>query len=748
MRPAAAALVLGACRAPDLLALELSYGGCEIVFPGPVCQIDRRETFTLWTPERAPPAARVNGRPWPASAWRPVDGGGLNTAIPVERSLWVEVARADRAPFTIAVEPVGPREPVVGALVDAWRDPGAVQAILDEAQTAELSDWQRATYGAWAFQLALLHHDDPDEARAVAERFPDPGPNLDLTWARAQNESKLARAVSDRGRALRSARAALQAAQRAGDERRATQAAESLAAQLAALGQWRRAAEVYRAMRPPADGCTPVRTYVNQAWTLLVARDAGAEAADLAALPDPVDLLLAAREATDPCETFAPDRPANVAVNLALAWQQRGDLRRAEQELRRVPPTIGGAIGEWATEVRARVALADGRPADALRLWEAAAGSPEMRWRATWGRARAAEALGDEAGALQTYADAARMLHENADLVPLLRGRAGFLQAAAQMTGERVELLVRLGRPADALAVARSARLALLRPLAAAEPRALGPAEVLLLTEDTENGLLVLTARGGTVRAQIGLADLASLGRALAPLLTGAERVSVLPSASIRDLPLHAAPLAGRTLLDAAPVAWIADLSPALPARDPGEVLVVTDPEGNLPGARAEGGPLAEQLGGTWLSAESATAENVVLALERASGFHYAGHAWVDEETGAAELSTWDGERIGVEDVLALDPGPAWVVLSACRSGEEPQTSVTPLGLGEAFLASGARAVVVSLADLREDDAHAFTTALYAAGWPSAPAAAFRRALLSIRATHPEAYRAYRLLTP
>jgi CHAT domain-containing protein len=110
----------------------------------------------------------------------------------------------------------------------------------------------------------------------------------------------------------------------------------------------------------------------------------------------------------------------------------------------------------------------------------------------------------------------------------------------------------------------------------------------------------------------------------------------------------------------------------------------------------------------------------------------YAGHA------SFAGLDGWES-HLGLEanslltvgDILTLPEAPAYVVLSGCETAATAaERGASGLGLAQAFVLAGARWVVASTRPVKDVDASAIVTALYAgrAVLPDAEIAAQLRA--------------------
>ncbi|HEY2738318.1 MAG TPA: CHAT domain-containing protein, partial [Thermoanaerobaculia bacterium] len=242
-----------------------------------------------------------------------------------------------------------------------------------------------------------------------------------------------------------------------------------LGLQLQSLGRSREAAAVFdrlrRAPPPGLSACERAELLINQAWSLLLAGEAGET------LGDPVPLF---DEAERTCPSSKEAR-LNYLLNLTLAGLQGGRWPQA-----RVSLAAAGVLERfakpvdrlWGLELEARLDLADGRPEAALRLYdrldELAANmvSPEGRWRAAYGRARCDQALHRPADALAALGKAESLLDEQSLQIPIQQGRDTFAAQREGATGLYLELLLGGGRNAEALEVARRSRSRLLRQLA------------------------------------------------------------------------------------------------------------------------------------------------------------------------------------------------------------------------------------------------------------------------------------------
>jgi tetratricopeptide (TPR) repeat protein len=194
-------------------------------------------------------------------------------------------------------------------------------------------------------------------------------------------------------------------------------------------------------------------------------------------------------------------------------------------------------------------------------------------------------------------------------------------------------------------------------------------------------------------------------------LVAAAKTLYVIPDRELALLPFAALPAADGSGAFLGQTHDVAVLPfPGLPPRGgqaAGDVLLAGGPtfgEGSefreLPWAGFE----LSGLGRIWEGArrvdgDAFTRDGLdVLASERLGVVHLATHAVAstrDPRECGVVLS--GGDRIGIDEIVALDLDDSLVVLSACRTGEgELVPGEGVIGLGWAFLRAGARAIVVS----------------------------------------------------
>ena len=307
----------------------------------------------------------------------------------------------------------------------------------------------------------------------------------------------IARATGDVRSALALLAEAHRRAERLGLDQLARHAGQVTATTLQGVGRSAEARALLAGLLAefPADGdaCERAMLQGGAAWAALLEAES---AASRTSAPAPAPLLVAdagfrprgptASETDDraPAVLPGPDllledalslyrgacrRPrleASTLVDLALVALQRGDAAAARERLaaaRRAVPSAEADVAAWRDELEARVALADGDEAGALRKFDGlatgrAATSPAALWRAHVGRARALAALGRGDDAIAAWRAAEDLLEELSVLVPLGAGRDTFLGDREASARGLVGSLVAAGRAAEALAATRRAR--------------------------------------------------------------------------------------------------------------------------------------------------------------------------------------------------------------------------------------------------------------------------------------------------
>jgi len=289
-------------------------------------------------------------------------------------------------------------------------------------------------------------------------------------------------------------------------------------------------------------------------------------------------------------------------------------------------------------------------------------------------------------------------------------------------------------------------------------PRPLDEGEMLLAFHPIRRGFAVFAADATGVEAHTlerldgsALADAILLP--IRPRLLVAKRIRVLPYGLTHAIDVHALSFEGAPLVARAPVTYSLDVpSPETPKAGD-SMLLVADPTGDLPAARAEAKTLAalHPQGLQSLLGEQATSVLVRAALPKVDRFHYAGHGSSAGEAGWESQLPLAGGALTVEDVLALPRVPAWVMLSACE-GAKTNARAEGLGVAQAFVLAGSMGVVAATRDVADSTAHALARHLYGDVEPAGTtdaASLLRTGQLALRTSAPSAdWAAFRVLTP
>lgn len=847
--------------------------GCSAVLRGGICEIGPGQELRLWLPGVEDDAVHVladgSGLPIALTSWP--DGRTARVTMPAGGTSAIEVhARiaAGDAVGRVRVAPVAPVEDDAG-------DPSSSAAVsrrarleLQRGQVSEaIADFRAgialhtsegrlsaAADDAGALVWALQERGRVAEARAALDE--ERTLAADYPEGRVQvvdGEGLVAWATGDLRTAVRRAREASDRAARLGDERRRQAFTLTLGLRLQDLGRYAESTVLFRELLSAKDVLPCVRgdLLTDIGWGDELAFDADPDSDGGEDPIEPIEQATAIFRGACP----DPNRLANDLENAALAHLQRGRLdaaRAALTEAKSVEHEPPAVVAIFWHQLAGRIALAAGQADTALREFAieadmaAALGSSTDGLAAAEGRAAALESLGRKRDALAALDDADARIDAITASVPLGEGMAGFLAALDRAAVRRVDLLVQLGRTAEALQAARTWRARLLErvrmPLAieqlgpdararwqdavgryralrgemdadtahdwelptdrlaaararrdasAARARAIiddalsalprppapGDATAPLAPGDLE--LLYLRAPSGWLgfardRRSVSVAHIAVIDPRSDPATLGATvlgpfdaaiaaagRVRFLPHRRARSIDFHALPWRGHPLLDHVPVEYGLGLDVPAPARDAGSLaIVVADPGGDLPAARAEADAVSEIVtkSGRWRVADlrgaAADGDALRTALGSAALLHYAGHASYGGPDGMdSALLLAGGQRLTPADILALPRTPPTVTLFGCDTGRESASGpLDALGLSTAFLVAGSRAVVATsrvIDDaLAEEVAAEFYRRLVAASPPD-PAAALRSAVISVRdRTHGGDWAAFRVLVP
>jgi cellulose synthase operon protein C len=443
-------------------ALEVEYAGCGAVLaPGPVCVLSPERTLRLWV--RAAPGAQIEIE---------AGGNGIDaTGEPVGDGQWFSLA----IPASVAN---------LAVLVEAGDGRASWSLNLDastgtEAQGAALQPRQSAPRDVLAEVGEKATHIDENirnrhlaSARETLDSLPlPPKAPAESRYLASYYRGLLAEKVGDYRSALAEVQKAVEIAKRVKLEIHQFVAEQKLALLLGGVGRFQESAQLFERLRRTSHAqnrCDEAQLLGNQAWSALLAREAGETFAD------PTILFESALEMYETCKNVKPEKKANVLINLALAHLKEGRTARAKEilaqahELEPHPPLPHTL---WWLDLEARIALREGKPKEALHLFDdleelaSETGSSDARLRAARGQAQAHQALGDQAAALEILRGAEALLDEESLQVPIHEGRETFMATRQALVRLHIEILLDQGRNAQALNVVRHARSRVLRQL-------------------------------------------------------------------------------------------------------------------------------------------------------------------------------------------------------------------------------------------------------------------------------------------
>jgi tetratricopeptide (TPR) repeat protein len=450
-----AAGILVACAAPPTIPMEVEYAGCQAVLvPGPVCVLGESRELRLWV--EAPLESRIEiqagGSPLEAAGETVQDGQSFSLTLPAgaeKLDVLVETPQGQGAWSLSLATSEG----------EEHRGHDVIREV-DEKKALMTADIRARRLGPVRVALDSL-------------RVPPHAP-AELRYAVAYYRGLLAEKEGDYRSALEAVQEAVEIAERMNWKNYQRVAEEKMALLLRVVGRSGESAQLFeRLLRTPAaNSCEEARLLNNQAWSALLAREAGER------LADPAPLLARALEAYAACASATVESKANTLFNLALAHLQAGRLPQAKELLARVQtmePHAPVPHRLWWLDLEARIALLEHRPAEGLQRFAALAklaaetGSADAGLRAAFGKAQSYEALGDRTAALETLRTAESLLDEQSLQVPLQEGRETFVAARQAVVGLHIEILLDQGRNAQALDVARHARSRVLRQLASSD---------------------------------------------------------------------------------------------------------------------------------------------------------------------------------------------------------------------------------------------------------------------------------------
>lgn len=434
---------------PPRIPLKVEYAGCQAVLvPGPVCVLGKKRELRLWV--GAPPEAQIEikaGRERMDTTGEPVEGGR-----------W----------FSLTILPGTKRVDVL-----AKAENGKVSWSLPLAESAS-NTFNRDVLGEVKEKMILVHKNVTDRRlAAVRETFAGlslpAGMPAEISYLVSYYHGLLTEREGDYRSALAEIQKAVEIAKRLKLERYQWMAEEEFALLLHGVGRSREAIQLFDQLRRhPRQPCAQGDLLNNQAWSMLLAREVGESAGD------PTRLLEEALKTYGTCEEVTPEMRANILIDLALAHLQEDRLAPAKDLLvraRELEPHAPVPLLLWQLDLEARIALREGRPEEALDLFDdlkdlaLATTSADGRLRAALGEARSQEALGNRISALETLLKAEALLDEQSLQIPLHEGRETFMATRQAVVSLHVELLLEQDRPAEALAVARHGRSRMLRQL-------------------------------------------------------------------------------------------------------------------------------------------------------------------------------------------------------------------------------------------------------------------------------------------
>lgn len=431
---------------PPRTQLEVDYHGCRaVLLPGLECVLGSKRKLLLWV--RASPDSQIEIRADEERIEADVtpDGQSYSLRIPQRATrLYVLVEATDGRAF--------------------WSLPFA------ERKSATSRDLLDETYGL------MLRVDKGIRARQLVEtrkaldslRLPPKAP-AEALFLLSFYRSQLTEREGNYRLALPEIQKAADLAERLKLSQQVV-AKHQLALLLQGLGRFRESARLFDQLRQSdlADPCERARLFNNQAWSTLLAREAGER------FGNPTALLEKSLETYKTCKDFRLSQRVNILINLALAHLQEGRLLEAETLLiqaQDLEPNLPVPLRLWWLDLKARIALRESQPLEALHLFDdlqglaLITGSSDGGLRAALGKAQSQEALGDRKTALETLREAETQLDEQSLQIPLQEGRETFMATRYALVSLHLELLVRQGQTTEAFDVARHSRSRMLRQL-------------------------------------------------------------------------------------------------------------------------------------------------------------------------------------------------------------------------------------------------------------------------------------------
>lgn len=445
-----------------------------------------------------------------------------------------------------------------------------------------------------------------------------------------------------------------------------------------------------------------------------------------------------------------PDAAWRAQLGLAEAWLLQRKPVEATKWLGEARRTLSTQARTWADPAQRVVFLQDRRRAiaDAVDAF-VRAGRCELAWRlADDAQAWLARSFEADRRVRLSMLDATARAAFEADEARWSQTRQSVLSEAEPSLASVEELAAwKLGHSArlDALrveATALASRLDALAPVPerpAFERTSLADDEALLERFFSATASLAfLVRRSGEVTCAADVDALVS-----PKALKGVKHVAIvdggagLATTTLRRL------LADATVAFVPSAAWLQ----VSPVDTSGDALVVGDPRGDLPSARAEAREVMKTLGGELLEGDGATLDAITSRWMHRPVLHFAGHGRLS--VGApwdARLDLARGQTLDFELLLSRRPAPRLVVLSGCETGRSLDAPVDGLGLAEGFLAGGAVNVLATTVEVDDAKARRFIGRFYAHGGATKPTQAWRDAALEADAEGDDSWREWRLL--
>lgn len=500
--------------------LEVEYSGCWAVYlPGPVCapQQGSDPQLSLWV--KASPGTEVEiladgqrleaageevggGRRFrlplppgassltvrlPASEGAPVASWSLRLAAPETPRWWDEIQelrlngrRQEAVQRLVRLRKTAARTErgfILGSLSGLAYQMGnfaAARAYLAEGIAADRAEGRLNAEVQKATFLARISWEQGrfEEARKILAGLPlPPEAPAEPKYLVAFNQGLLSEQIGDYRTALEQLRKAAALAKRVGLANWEWQAEQILARLLQIVGRSQEAEELFARLQSDTHAATPCELGIllaNWGWARLLAREGGEE------VGDPTPKLEEARRLFDGSDCARPEQRLNARLNVAFAHLQAGRWREARRALEEARPlAVQANVRQrlWWPDLEGRAAIAEGRLAEALRLYDELAEmaeralSPEGRFRACLGRARTRLALGQREAAIADLAEAEGQIDDQAWFIPLHEGRDTFVAQREEAPRLHLQLLLDEDRRDAAFALARRSRSRLLRQL-------------------------------------------------------------------------------------------------------------------------------------------------------------------------------------------------------------------------------------------------------------------------------------------